>query len=93
MLYRRTNPAGRNIKVAILEDRQLAIDGHLFQLQAAPGLEIAGIVTVYSEWAPLSRQSGILRRVAATQRLLSDLAKREGRWAEADRNMPRRSIW
>jgi len=40
------------IKVAILEDHQLAIDGYSFRLQDSE-CEIIGIANVYSDWEPL----------------------------------------
>jgi DNA-binding NarL/FixJ family response regulator len=41
------------IRVAILEDQQIAVDCYSFRLQNAPEFEIVGIATAYSDWEPL----------------------------------------
>jgi DNA-binding NarL/FixJ family response regulator len=42
-----------NIKVAILEDHQIVIDGYFYRLQNLPEFECVGTARVYSEWEPL----------------------------------------
>lgn len=41
------------IRVAILEDHQIVVDGYSFRLQGAPEFEIVGIAATYSDWEPL----------------------------------------
>ena len=41
------------IRVAILEDQQIAVDCYAFRLQDAPEFEIVGVANVYSDWEPL----------------------------------------
>ena len=41
------------IRVAILEDQQIAIDCYSFRLQGAPEFDIVGVANVYSDWEPL----------------------------------------